>query len=95
MSRTRAQSEALQDEQGRDICDIKKTVEHIEKALFVGNGEPSMKEQIHDSQNWIGGANRIFWIIIASAISLVLLLGCSVSLGVIIMLYANGLFKVP
>jgi len=91
---------------------ISESVQHIEKALFIGNGEPSMKEQLHtvsqwqcdnrdipaivrDSKKWIDGVNKVVWLAVSAFVGLFLVTSCGIFFGLCILLYNNGLLKIP
>lgn len=41
-------------------------MELVTTVMIVGNGEPSLKEQVHRLNDWVGGANKLIWIFIGA-----------------------------
>jgi hypothetical protein len=53
------------------------------QAVVTGNGEPPIKQTVHDHSTWIGGANRIIWMLVTAIVGQVVILGCTASYLVI------------
>ena len=49
--------------------EISADVELLKIVLITGNGEPSLKEQVHRNNDWIGGANKLLWIVVTALVS--------------------------
>ena len=45
------------------VNDIANSMHRLEVVLIIGNGEPSIKEQVHHHASWIDNINRIIWIV--------------------------------
>ena len=47
-----------------EIDSIKERVESTHNALFLGNGEPSIRETTRANKAWIDNANKLIWIVL-------------------------------
>jgi len=68
--------EKWEKEMGEDIA-LVKTV------LIVGNGEPSLKEQVHRLNDWVGGANKLIWIFVGAIAAQVVVFTIAVAVIVV------------
>ena len=93
--RTQAEIDAIQNQQAKDIDEIKNMVRHMEEVVITGNGEPSLREQVRGLISWVNTVNKIFFVLTASVIGIILSTGCGMFFGVVILLSQNGLLKTP
>jgi hypothetical protein len=48
----------------------------VYKAVVIGNGEPPLKETVHNHARWISNVNRIAWAILLAFITQFFAYGC-------------------
>lgn len=62
-------------------AEMSQDVDLLKSKLITGNGETALVEQMHIANNWIAGANKLLWLVIASIVGQMVL----VTLGLIAM----------
>jgi hypothetical protein len=62
-------------------------MELVKTVIIVGNGEPSLKEQVHKLNYWVGGANKLIWIFIGAVAAQMVL----ATVGLIVIISRIGL----
>jgi hypothetical protein len=51
-------------------------LDRVYKAVVIGNGEPPLKETVHNHSNWIRNVNKAAWLIFAALITQAVAIGC-------------------
>ncbi len=93
--RTQAEIDIFQDQRSRDIDEIKEIIKHVEEVVITGNGEPSLREQVRSLRNWVNNVNKFGFVFVASIVGIMVSTSCAMFFGVVILLFKNGLFKIP
>lgn len=93
--KTRAETDAVLDQQARDIAEIKESVKHIETVVITGNGKPALQYRVEKLSDWVSNVNKLALIFLVAAVGVAVPMSCAMGIGVLLLLYQNGLFKIP
>lgn len=77
----------------RQIGHVAARDDEMYRLLIIGNGVPSMRDQLRTHSAWIQSVNKLVWIAVAAFVGQGIVFGCSLIFGVIGLLIANGIIK--
>lgn len=69
--------------------DMQEKVDKMHKILITGNGVPSLVEQVRGHATWIGGVNKLTWIVVTALVGQFIVTFCGM-IGIITVLIQNA-----
>ncbi len=73
--------------------EMQERVNSLYQTVVVGNGKPSLKNEVGRHADWINNANRFIWIVITALVGQFMVSAVSFGAMLFILLVQNGMIK--